>query len=534
MPDRIGAVPEAAINGDGRSPLAGDGAVELGGSLSIDDVVAIARGAPARFGEGVVPRLQASRAVVERALASGEVVYGVTTGFGSLADVRLSADHSAALQRGLIRSHAVAVGNELSPAEVRAMLALRAHVLALGYSGVRVEVAARFVELLDHQILPVVPEQGSLGASGDLAPLAHLALAAIGEGMVRVAGSATPVPAREALAASGLEPLVLEAKEGLALINGTQGMTAVGALAADRARKLSKAADIAAALTIEAILGTDQAFDPRVVGLRPHPGQQAAARNLVRLVAGSEILASHRDGHHIVQDAYSIRCAPQVHGAVRDVLSQAIGTLEIEMASVSDNPIVLPDDDEILSCGNFHGQPVAHACDSLAAALVGLASISERRLYRLLDPKTSNGLAPFLVGEAGVNSGFMVCQYTAASLVSESKSLAHPAAVDSITSSAGQEDHVSMGMIAARHARECVTNAEMVIAFEVLAAGQACELRAPLRCAPGTRAALGALRRRVAHLDEDRELKPDVDAAIELVRSGELLAAVEQEIGALE
>ncbi|MHB1987753.1 MAG: histidine ammonia-lyase [Acidimicrobiales bacterium] len=518
--------------GEPSSPAGGE--VDLGGPLRVDDVVAIARGAAARFGEGVRERIEASRAVVEKALASGDVVYGVTTGFGSLANVRLSAEHASALQHGLLRSHAVAVGNELSGPEVRAMLALRAHVLALGYSGVRFSVASRFVELLEHGILPVVPEQGSLGASGDLAPLAHLALGATGEGMVRYSRSATPVPARQALAASGLEPITLEAKEGLALINGTQAMTAIGVLAAARARDLAKVADIAASLTIEAILGTDRAFDPRVIGLRPHPGQQVSARNLVRLVAGSEILASHREGHHIVQDAYSIRCAPQVHGALRDVLSQTIGTLEIELASVSDNPIVISKDEEILSCGNFHGQPVAHACDSLAAGLVGLASISERRLYRLLDPKTSNGLAPFLVGEAGVNSGFMVCQYTAASLVSESKSLAHPAAVDSITSSAGQEDHVSMGMIAARHARECVNNAEAVIAFEILAAGQACELRAPLRPARGTRAALAALRRRVAHLDQDRELKPDVDAAIELVRSGELLAAVEDEMGSLE
>jgi histidine ammonia-lyase len=508
--------------------------VELGGPLSVADVVAIADGADAHFGEGAVERIEASRDVVERALASGAVVYGVTTGFGSLADVRLSADHSSALQHGLIRSHAVAVGRELSAREVRAMLALRAHVLALGCSGVRLPVAMRFVELLAHDVLPVVPEQGSLGASGDLAPLAHLALGAIGEGKVRTPEASDAVAAAEALTAVGLEQLTLEAKEGLALINGTQGMTAIGVLSAHRAGRLAKTADIAAALTIEAILGTDRAFDPRVIGLRPHPGQQAAARNMVRLVAGSEILASHRDDHHIVQDAYSIRCAPQVHGAFRDVLANTIRTLEIELASVSDNPIVVTEDDEILSCGNFHGQPVSHACDSLAAALVGLASISERRLYRLLDTKTSNGLPAFLVGEAGVNSGFMVCQYTAASLVSESKSLAHPAAVDSITSSAGQEDHVSMGMIAARHARECVTNAEAVIALELLAAGQACELRGPLRPGPGSGAALAALRRHVAHLDQDRELKPDVDAAIELVRSGELLDAVESEIGSLE
>ncbi len=508
--------------------------VELGGTLTIGDVVAVSRGARARFSNEAIERIQASRDVVERALESGEVVYGVTTGFGSLADVRLSPEHSAALQHGLIRSHAVAVGRELSPDEVRAMLALRAHVLALGCSGVRIEVARRFLELLDHDILPVVPEQGSLGASGDLAPLAHLALGAIGEGMARTSASDEPRPAKEALAEAGLAPITLGAKEGLALINGTQGMTAVGVLAAERAVRLAKIADITAALTIEAILGTDRAFDARVIGLRPHPGQQASARNIVRLLAASDILASHRDSPHIVQDAYSIRCAPQVHGALRDVLANTIRTLEIELASVSDNPIVLTEDDEILSCGNFHGQPVAHALDSLAAAVVSTASISERRLYRLLDPKTSNGLPPFLVGEAGVNSGFMVCQYTAASLVSESKSLAHPAAVDSITSSAGQEDHVSMGMIAARHARDCIANAEAVVALELLAAGQACELRAPLRQAPGTAAALSALRRHVAHLDEDRELKPDVDAVIALVRSGELLGAVDDEIGGLE
>jgi histidine ammonia-lyase len=508
--------------------------VELGGTLTLEDVVAIAEGAKATFATAALDKIQASRDVVERALESGAVVYGVTTGFGSLADVRLSPDHASALQHGLIRSHAVAVGRELGPEEVRAMLALRAHVLALGCSGVRIAVAHRFLDLLDHEILPVVPEQGSLGASGDLAPLAHLALGAIGEGMVRTPGSPDPRPAREALTDNGLEPITLEAKEGLALINGTQGMTAIGVLAAGRAGRLAKTADVAAALTIEAILGTDRAFDPRVVGLRPHPGQQTSARNMIRLLAGSAILDSHRESHHIVQDAYSIRCAPQVHGALRDVLANTARTLEIEIASVSDNPIVLADDDEILSCGNFHGQPVAHALDSLAAAVVSTASISERRLYRLLDPKTSNGLPPFLVGEAGVNSGFMVCQYTAASLVSESKSLAHPAAVDSIPSSAGQEDHVSMGMIAARHARDCVSNAEAVVALELLAAGQGCELRAPLRPAPGTAAALGALRRHVPHLDQDRELKPDVDAAIALVRSGELLDAVEDEIGELE
>ena len=512
--------------------MANTAPVELGGPLRIEGVIEIAHGAPAVLSDEVLRKVDAAREVVVAALEAGLVVYGVTTGFGSLADVRLTPEHSRALQHGLLRSHAVAVGNELSAEEVRAMLALRAHVLALGHSGVRREVVLRFVEMLERDLLPVVPEQGSLGASGDLAPLAHLALPVIGEGEVRLAGER--LPAIEALGRCGLAPLVLEAKEGLALINGTQGMTALGLLAAWRGGRLAKVADISAALTIEAIFGTDRAFDPRVVGLRPHPGQMASARNLVRLLAGSELLSSHRESDHVVQDAYSIRCAPQVHGAFRDVVRHSAATLEIELASISDNPVVLPDSGEILSGGNFHGQPVALACDALAAATVGLASISERRLYRLLDPKTSNGLPPFLVGDAGVNSGFMVCQYTAASLVSEMKSLAHPASVDSITSSAGQEDHVSMGMIAARHARECIRNAEAAIAMEVLAAAQACELRAPVPSGPAGRAAIASLRRVVPTLIQDRALKPDVDATIALVRSGALVAAVESEIGPLE
>jgi len=506
--------------------------VALGGKLRIDDVVKVARGAPAALSQEVLATIDASRRVVAAALGAGALVYGVTTGFGALADVHLSPEHSTALQHGLLRSHAVAVGNELPPEEIRAMLALRAHVLALGHSGVRRDVVVRFVEMLAYDILPIVPEQGSLGASGDLAPLAHLALPVIGEGEVRLRGER--LGAMEALRRCNLEPLVLEAKEGLALINGTQGMTAIGVLAASRASQLAKVADISAALTIEAILGTDRAFDARVVRLRPHPGQLASARNLMRLLSGSEILSSHRKSDHIIQDAYSIRCAPQVHGAFRDVVANSAATLEIELASVSDNPVVLVDTDEILSGGNFHGQPVALCCDSLAAATVGLASISERRLYRLLDPKTSNGLPPFLVGEAGVNSGFMVCQYTAASLVSEMKTLAHPAAVDSITSSAGQEDHVSMGMISARHARDCLRDAEAAIAMEVLAAAQACELRAPLLPAAGPQAGIASLRKVVPTLVHDRALKPDVDATIALVSSGELVAAVEAAIGPLE
>ena len=403
------------------------------------------------------------------------------------------------------------------------MLLLRAHVLALGYSGVRPVVVERLMRLLNEDLLPIVPEQGSLGASGDLAPLAHLALPLIGEGEIQVNGQR--VPAGDALRAAGIEPLELEPKEGLALINGTQGMLAVGLVAADRARALARTADITAAMTIEAILGTDRPFDERLHRLRPHPGQLASAANLRALLAGSEITASHRNSAHLVQDAYSLRCAPQVHGAFRDALGHADSVLEIEVGAVSDNPIVFAETGEVVSGGNFHGQPVAVALDALAVATVGLASISERRLYRLLDPATNNGLPAFLVDKAGMNSGFMIVQYTAASLVSESKTLAHPASVDSIPSSAGQEDHVSMGMTAARHARGCVANAEVVVAMEVLCSAQALELRA-LTPAPATRAALAAVREVIAFLREDRGLKADVDAAIELVRSGALLEAV--------
>jgi histidine ammonia-lyase len=509
--------------------------VTVGDVLTIDDVVAVARGEGVELSSRARERIAAARRVVEDNLTSREIVYGVTTGFGSLANVHLEPEDAQTLQHSLLRSHAVAVGDPLSEWETRAMLLLRAHVLALGHSGVRPEVVDRLVQFLNESVLPVVPQQGSLGASGDLAPLAHLALPLVGEGEVSFEGE--HISGAMALERMGLEPLTLEAKEGLALINGTQGMLAVGVLAADRARHLAKAADVAGAMTVEAILGTDVAFDERIMRLRPHPGQAVSAANLRRLLAGSAIVASHHEGSHLVQDAYSIRCAPQVHGAFRDTLDHAVGVLETEMSSVSDNPLILPDDGLVISGGNFHGQPVAVALDALALATVGLASICERRLYRVLDASRNNGLPAFLVERSGVNSGFMIVQYTAASLVSESKSLAHPASVDSITSSAGQEDHVSMGMIAARHVREIVTNAETVVALEALAAAQALDLRERLTgAAPaeGTAAARAAVREVVPPLDDDRGLKPDVDAAIELVACGDLVRAVEAVLGPLE
>ena len=500
--------------------------VRVGEQLSLEDVVSVARGDSVELGEAPRGRMRAARELVDRKVASADTVYGVTTGIGSLASVRIPPEQAARLQEDIVKSHATAVGSPLSRGETRAMLLLRAHVLALGYSGVRIELVERMIDMLNRDVLPAVPEQGSLGASGDLAPLAHLALPLIGLGEILATQPGTATRSSgPALREAGLDPIPLQPKEGPALVNGTQGMVAIGVLALARAEALARAADVTAAMSVEAALGTDRAFDERLQRLRPHPGQAVSARNLRALMAGSEILASHRESGHLVQDAYSLRCAPQVHGATRDVLSFVREVLGREIASVSDNPVVLPGDGEIVSGGNFHGQPVAVALDALASSIVSLAGISERRLYRLLDPALSNGLPPFLVEDSGLNSGFMLVQYTAASLVSESKWLAHPASVDSIVSSAGQEDHVSMGMTSARHARECVANAEIVVALEAMAAAQALDLRAPLRPGTGTAAARSAVREAVPFLDRDREIRLDIEAATELVRSGGLAAA---------
>jgi len=507
-------------------------AVRVGEPLSLEDVVAVARGAEVELAADARARVAAARAVIEAAVASNATVYGVTTGFGSLANVRIEPARADALQEAIVRSHATAVGRPLSREEARAMLLLRAHVLALGHSGVRAALVDRMVEMLNLDLIPVVPEQGSLGASGDLAPLANLALPLLGLGEVLDGDGARA--ATDALAEAGLEPLALSAKEGLALVNGTQGMLAIGALAADRVVNLVRTADVTAAMSVEAALGSSAVFDERLTALRPHAGVVASTANLRRLLEGSGIVASHRESPHLVQDAYSLRCSPQVHGATRDVLAFATSVLEIEANAVSDNPIVFPEEGEVLSGGNFHGQPVAVALDALTLAIVPVASISERRLYRLLDPARNNDLPAFLVRESGVNSGFMLAQYTAASLVSECKTLAHPASVDSIGSSAGQEDHVSMGMTAARHARDVVTNAEIVIAIEAMIAAQALDLRAPLEPAPGTAAALATIRERVPFLDADRELGADIRATTELVRTGSLAVAAEEASGRLD
>ena len=507
--------------------------VRVGEPLTLEDVAEVATGGPVTFDRAARDRVVDARRVIDAAVADGRTIYGVTTGFGALADTVVDPTHAAELQHGIIASHATAVGRPLSRAEARAMLLLRAHVLALGYSGVRTDVVDLMVEMLNRDVVPVVPQQGSLGASGDLAPLAYLALPIIGHGEVLVDDDGRE-PAPDAFVREGLEPLDLRSKEGLALVNGTQGMLAVGVLALLRAERLARTADVIAAMTIEAALGTDAPFDERLQRLRPHPGQTASAANLRRLLADSPIRESHRHSDHLVQDAYSLRCTPQVHGATRDTAAHVRRVLGIEVNAVSDNPIVLPQDDEVRSGGNFHGMPVAVAMDALALSLVSVASISDRRLYRLLDPKSSNGLPPFLVPESGLNSGFMLVQYTGASLVSECKSLAHPASVDSIPSSAGQEDHVSMGMTAARHAREVVSNAETVLALEALGAAQALDLRAPIAPGPATGAALATLRDRVPFVEHDRELGPDIDAASELVRGGDLVVAAEVAVGPLD
>lgn len=507
-------------------------AVRIGERVTPDDVVRVARG-----GEEVATtpeaeaRVAASRALVERMVEEGRVVYGVTTGVGELAHVRISPEQTAELNRNIVRSHAAGVGAPLPADVVRAMMVLRAHGLSLGYSGVRPVVVRLLIGMLNRGVVPVVPEQGSVGASGDLAPLAHLALAMTGEGEAFLDGAR--VPAADALSRSGLEPLVLGAKEGLALINGTQLMTALGCLALADVERLAKTADVAGAMSLEALLGTPEAFDPLLQHARPHPGQLASARNLRRLLEGSEILAG-RPVPLRVQDAYSLRCMPQVHGAARDALRFAREVLEREANSATDNPLVFAEAGRVISGGNFHGQPVAMVLDLLAIAVSYLGAISERRIERLVNPHLSNGLPPFLVEQSGLRTGYMLAQYTAAALASENKALAYPASVDTIPTSAGHEDHVSMGPIAGRKALLVAANAERVLGIELVCAAQALEFRLPARPAPGPSAALSSVRASVTRLLEDRPIAPDLAAGADLVRSGAAVHAAEAAIGALE
>jgi histidine ammonia-lyase len=504
-----------------------------GSPLGIGDVVAVARGAVrAEVGEAARRRMAPALELVRRLDRADQPVYGVTTGFGALADRPIAPEERVALQHAVVRSHAAGMGPALPPEVVRGMLLLRARSLTGGHSGVRPELPEAICALLNAGITPWVPEHGSLGASGDLAPLAHAAAVLTGEGWV-LAGDGTRPAAAEALGRAGLTPLRLGPKEGLALINGTEGMTAILALAVQDLEALLCALDCAGALSVEALLGSPRPFDAQVMELRPAPGQQASAANLRALLEGSPIVASHRESHHAVQDAYSLRCAPQVHGAARDVVAFCRQTVEREMASVVDNPVVMADRGEVLTTGNFHGQALAYAADMMAAVCADLAAIGERRINRLLDPSRSRGLPAFLSPDPGLNSGLMIAHYTAASCVTQLRSLAAPQAVQSLDTSAGQEDHVSTGFAAGMRTRRSVELLGNVVAVEMICAAQAVELRAPLRPGPGTGALLASLRQRVAHLDDDRVLAVDLERAAEWVRDGGWRQSVESVVGPL-
>ena len=501
-----------------------------GAGVTVADVVAVARrGEEVRVSDGALSRMAASRRIVE-SLAGGEPAYGISTGFGALANTTIPADRRAALQQSLIRSHAAGMGPAVEPEVVRAMMFLRVRTLAFGASGARPQVAESLVRLINAGVVPVVPEHGSLGASGDLAPLAHAALVLIGEGEVLTDDGA--IDAAEALARAGIEPLQLAEKEGLALTNGTDGILGMLCLAAHDAKHLLAVADIVAACSVEAVLATDRAFAADLLALRPHPGQQASAANLRAVLAGSPIVASHRHGDDRVQDAYSIRCTPQVHGAARDTLEFVIAVTDRELASAIDNPMVLPDG-RVESCGNFHGAPVALAADYLAIAAAEVGAIAERRIDRLLDPGRSQGLPPFLAEEPGVDSGLMIGQYTAAALCAENRRLAAPAAVDSLPTSAMQEDHVSMGWGAARKLRRVLDNLRRILAVEWVTAARGIELRAPLQPAAGTAAAVSLLRRRVPGPGPDRWLSPELAAAERMLADEALVTAVEEATGPL-
>lgn len=512
--------------------------IDLSDPLTLPDVVAVAEHrARVMLGPLARQRVQAARAVVERFVSDHTVPrYGINTGFGALAEVVIADGEIAALQTNLIVSHACGVGPALDRQVVRAMMLLRAQVLAAGHSGVRPVIIDTLCAMLDKGVHPVIPCQGSVGASGDLAPLAHLALVLIGHGEAEFEGSV--LSGEAAMAQAGIALVQLQAKEGLSLINGTQTMTAIAVLALQRASQLCRTADVTGAMTVEAQLATNKAFDARIVHLRPHPGAIASAANLRQLLEHSPLVASHAGpDDHKVQDPYSIRCMPQVHGAVRDALDFVRRTLEIEVNAVTDNPLIFTDGTgelshaAILSGGNFHGQPVAIACDLARLALVSLASMAERRIEQLVNPALNSGLPPFLARNSGLNSGFMIVQVTAAALVSESKGLCMPASIDSIPSSANKEDHVSMGPIAARRFADVVANVEVVLAIELLCAAQGIDQRAPLQPAAGTGAAWRRLRQEVAVLEQDRVLYRDIHKATDLVRSGALLAAVAQKLG---
>src|SRR5213596_2968993 len=503
-----------------------------GEDLRIEDVWAVAFGdAAAALSDEARGKMRAARELVERAAhGTREHTYGINTGFGRFVSKSIPEEQTEELQLRLLRSHSCGVGDPYPPEVVRAAMLLRANALAKGYSGARVETVELLLECLNRGVLPQVPSRGSVGASGDLAPLAHLALPLVGEGEAWFEGQR--LPGAEALAAAGLTPLELEAKEGLSLINGTQFMAAMCALGVVRARRLAKSADIACALSLEALQGSRTSFLAAIHAARPLRGQGDSAANIRALLEGSAIIESHRWCDK-VQDAYSLRCAPQVHGASRDLLDYVDYTVTVELNASTDNPIVLADDDLIVSNGNFHGQPLAFALDALAMAVSELASISERRLERLVNPNLSDGLPAFLTADGGLNSGFMIPQYVSASLVSENKSLCHPASVDSIPTSAGQEDHVSMGNASGLKAWQVLANAERVLAIELLAGAQGVEFIAPLKPGAGVRTTREFVRSLSPRLRDDRPLSGDIESVAAAIRDGSLVQAVEAEVGEL-
>lgn len=512
-----------------------------GNALTIQDVSEVVYdGITVSLSPEAKANVNASRKLVDDWVEKDEVIYGVTTGFGEFANMKISREDLARLQENLILSHAAGAGEPLPPEIVRAMMLLRINALAKGYSGVRLETIEFLMKTLNANILPIIPSQGSVGASGDLVQLAHLVLAMMGRGTVIThadfrsvqSGSRDSQPALQALKSIGLDPIRLGAKEGIALINGTQMMTGYLALAVAQAKELCKIADVAAALSVEALKGTDRAFDDRIHKLRPYPGQIAVASNLRRLLKNSEIRASHLVGDNRVQDAYSLRCIPQVHGASRDAVEYVYNVVSTEINAATDNPLIFAEEGVHLEGGNFHGQPIALAADFLGIALSELANISERRIERMVNGQLS-GLPRFLTTRGGLNSGYMIAQYTAASLVSENKVLAHPASVDSIPTSANQEDHNSMGSIAAQKCYQILKNVQTVIAIELMTACQGVDFHRPMKCGEGTEAAYQLIRKQIVHLDEDRVLYDDIQTALQLVKNGNVMRATEESVGSL-
>ena len=495
--------------------------MELNGqTLTLTEIATVAFGeAPVKVSSSARPRVLASRKVIEDIVGRDDIVYGVSTGFGKLSDVRIPHDALAELQLNLVRSHACGIGNPLSEPEVRAMMLLRANVLALGFSGIRLEIIDTLCELLNRRVSPVIPEKGSVGASGDLAPLAHLALSLIGEGEAFF--KSERMESREALRRAGLKPVELQAKEGLALLNGTQAMHAVGGLALLRAKRLIRVVDVAGATSLEALKGTPAAFDPRLQNARPHPGQREVAKHLMSILEGSDIRRSHLKDDPRIQDAYSLRCMPQVHGAIRDALSHCENVLLIESGSATDNPLVFSESGEVISGGNFHGAPLALTFDYAAIALTDLMSISERRIERLINPDMNEGLPAFLARRPGMESGFMIAHVAAAALLNEAKVLAHPSSVDSVPTSGGKEDHVAMGMTGALKLRTIVDLAENLTAIELLAGAEALEHRRPLKAGVGVERAFTTLRKTSPPLTQDRSLSDDIARVAEGIRRGD-------------